>query len=80
MAAGLPVIASDVPACREVVGNAGLLVEPRSPQKLADALDGLSANPEQRARLAKAGEQRARAQFDIATTARAYAEAALGPA
>lgn len=50
MAASLPVIASDVPACREVLGNgkAGLLVSPGNPRALANTLHPLSKSQEQR--------------------------------
>ena len=38
LAAGVPVIASAVGALPEVVGTAGILVEPRDPDRLAAAL------------------------------------------
>lgn len=41
LAAGTPVVAYDVGAVREVVGDAGLLVDPRRPGALAEALVGL---------------------------------------
>jgi glycosyltransferase involved in cell wall biosynthesis len=37
-ACGVPVVASDIPAVREVLGNAGRLVPPGDPHALADAL------------------------------------------
>ena len=79
MAAGVPVIASDVPACQEVIGDegAGILIEPHSPRMLVEALDGLFADSQKRAGLASAGEKRVRAQFAIEATARAYVQAAL---
>ncbi|TVQ23463.1 MAG: glycosyltransferase [Leptolyngbya sp. DLM2.Bin15] len=39
MAAGLPMVASDVPACREVLGTAGCLVPPGDAKSLAVALE-----------------------------------------
>jgi glycosyltransferase involved in cell wall biosynthesis len=45
-ASGRPMIATDVPGCREVVrhGETGLLVPPRDPQALADALATLAGD------------------------------------
>jgi glycosyltransferase involved in cell wall biosynthesis len=49
-AAGLPIVTTDVPGCREVVipGKNGLLVPPRNVSALADALQYLLENHEQR--------------------------------
>ena len=60
MAVGLPVVCSDIGGYRDVVhdGTDGLLVPPRDPQALADALAGLLDNP---ARLAAMGEAAAAA-------------------
>lgn len=38
MAAGKPIVASNIPGIREVLGDAGILVPPRDPQKLAKAI------------------------------------------
>ena len=48
MALGLPVVASDLPALREVVehGRSGLLVPPRSPQAIADAVAAVLDAPD----------------------------------
>lgn len=53
-AAGIPVVASDIPGYREVVqpGVDGLLVTPGDPRAWADALKKLSANPDTRAAMA----------------------------
>ena len=47
MSAGIPVIASDFPAFREVVaeGACGLVVDQSDPQKIAEAMDYLFSNP-----------------------------------
>ena len=59
MAAGLPVIASDFPLWRQIVGKAecGLLVNPNDPQKIAEAIDYLSQNPKEAARLGANGQR-----------------------
>lgn len=53
MAAGLPVITSDVPGCRDLVfhGQTGLLVPPNSPGGLASAIDVLLADRPRASRL-----------------------------
>lgn len=61
MAAGRPVVATDIPGCREAVLHnlTGLLVPPRDPAALADALSRLIDDPTLRARLGAAGRTRA---------------------
>jgi glycosyltransferase involved in cell wall biosynthesis len=58
MAAGLPVVSTDVGGSRELVGEAGLLVEP-SEAALAAGIDRLCTDPDLRYRLARAGHDRA---------------------
>jgi glycosyltransferase involved in cell wall biosynthesis len=52
-ACGRPMVATDVPGCREVAipDGTGLLVPVDNPQALADAIERLAAAPELRARL-----------------------------
>jgi len=59
MARGCPVIATTAASIPEVVGNAGILVAPRSPYELADAVRRLLGNPELDAQLRAAGPLRA---------------------
>jgi glycosyltransferase involved in cell wall biosynthesis len=56
MAAGVPVVATDVPGIRDVVrsGQTGLLVQPGSPRELARAIDRVIGTPELRDRLVRA--------------------------
>lgn len=60
-ACGRPAVTCDTWGCREIVrdGDTGLLVPPRSPEQLADALKRLIVDAE----LAKAIQRRAYAQF-----------------
>lgn len=55
-ACGRPMIAADVSGCREIVrdGLTGLLVPPRDPESLADALERLARDPGLRRRLGAA--------------------------
>jgi len=57
MAAGVPVVASDLPGYRAVLGdgNTGRLVPPNEPALLADALYEILGDPGERERLAAAG-------------------------
>ena len=65
LAAGKPVVTTDVPGCREVVRHQenGLLVEPRNPKALADALRTLITNKELRQQYGAAGRVRAENEF-----------------
>ena len=74
MAAGLPVVASDVPACREVLadGAAGVLLPPRDQARLAQAICGLLASEEQRAAWAGRALTRARSHYDAGICARSW--------
>ncbi|HKZ15618.1 MAG TPA: GT4 family glycosyltransferase PelF [Solirubrobacterales bacterium] len=59
MAAGLPVVATAVGGCPELVGDAGLLVAPRDHEAAARALLRLADEPALRRRLGDAGRTRA---------------------
>ncbi len=65
MAAGKPLVATDIPGCREAVvdGQTGLLVPSRNPPALAAALKQLIGNPALRARMGAAGRLRAEQEF-----------------
>jgi glycosyltransferase involved in cell wall biosynthesis len=81
MAAGTPVIASDLPALREVLGEAACYVDPFSEQDLANAIVQLAGNPARLAQLTKMGLARSSAYTwrDCAEkTLRAYEEVARG--
>ena len=61
MAAGAPVITSTARALMEVTGDAALHVDPRSPERLADAMWRIASDEALRATLTARGRQRARA-------------------
>lgn len=65
MAAGLPVVASDVGAVGELLGGTGELVPPGDADGLAAALRRL-ADPERRRRLGEAARERVRQNYDSA--------------
>lgn len=58
-AARRAVVATDVPGCRDAVepGTTGLLVPPRDPAALADAIAALALDPPRRQRMGEAGRR-----------------------
>ncbi len=58
MAAGMAIITSTAGGCPEVVGNAGLLVEPRDSAGIRKAIEKLVSSQELRQRLAAAALER----------------------
>lgn len=64
-AAGRPIVASDVPGCREVVshGKNGFLVPPKDPRSLADAISRLLSDRDLRIRMGQAGRDIALERF-----------------
>jgi glycosyltransferase involved in cell wall biosynthesis len=67
-ACGRPLVATDVPGCREIVrpGVNGLLVPADSPAPLADAIGRLANDESLRQRLGSAGRQLVEAEFSSA--------------
>ena len=59
MACGTPVVSSDRTSLPEVVGDAGVLVDPTDVPALADAIAGVIGSPEQGADLSRRGLARA---------------------
>jgi glycosyltransferase involved in cell wall biosynthesis len=80
MSARVPVVVSNRGALPEVVGDAGLFVEPDDAESLAAALERMFGDPHLRANCARRGLDRAR-QFTWTQTARdvrrAYEDALL---
>ena len=68
MAAGLPVVATDVGGVAELVNHdlTGLLVPPNDPIAMAQAVRTLAVDPERRLRFGDAGRTRAAAEFGLA--------------
>jgi glycosyltransferase involved in cell wall biosynthesis len=72
MGAGKPVVATRVGGLPEVVedGVQGLLVQPRDPAALAEALARLLGDSSLRQRLGEAARTRQRTRFDLDATVR----------
>ena len=79
LAAGLPVIATDVGGASEQVidGVTGLLVPSRNPEALADAMLRLAADPAARQRLGTNGREHIRAHFSMDRMFHAYSRLLL---
>jgi glycosyltransferase involved in cell wall biosynthesis len=79
-ACGCPIVATDVPGCREIVRHEvnGLLVPPRDSIALAKAIQTLLRSPELREQFGKAGREIAVAEFSeqnvVEQTLRVYRE------
>jgi glycosyltransferase involved in cell wall biosynthesis len=77
-AMGLPIIATDIRGCRQVVdhGVNGLLVPVRDAARLAAAITSLVDDPDRRRRMGEASRRRAVTEFDdrrqVATTLETY--------
>jgi glycosyltransferase involved in cell wall biosynthesis len=77
-AMGRPLIATDVPGCRDVVDESvnGFLCKPHDPASLAHAMERLGSLPEeQRASMGAASRQKVQEQFGEALVIRAYLDA-----
>jgi len=70
-ACGIPAVGTRAGGIPDAImdGETGLLVEPESPDKLAEALEFLYRHPEQRRQMGEAGMRRAGTQFSPAAIA-----------
>ncbi|ASQ89853.1 glycosyl transferase [Prosthecochloris sp. GSB1] len=67
MAAGKPVVATDVNGARELMdeGRTGIIVPPRDPKAMAEAIESIIDNPEKKASFGKEGKKRVAAEFTM---------------
>ncbi|BDW97440.1 hypothetical protein MACH10_31250 [Thalassospira tepidiphila] len=74
MSAGIPMVVSDVGGNPEAVldGRTGLVVVPRKPEKLAEAMAYLMENREVATKMGLAGQDRARESFSIQQSVNGY--------
>ena len=74
MAAGKPVIATDVGGGNELIedGETGLLIQPGSPSAIANAIIDLIERPDKRERLGLAARSQAAEEFNIQSMVEAY--------
>jgi glycosyltransferase involved in cell wall biosynthesis len=76
LAAGLPVVASNIAVLREIVddGQQGLLVQTQHPQALAQAIINLLADPDERRSMGQSGRRKILERFDINVTVSQWTE------
>ncbi len=81
-AAGRPLVATDVPGCRDVVehGENGLLVPVRNAEALAEAVSRLLSEPALCRKMGAAGRAKMMARYDEKSVIRLMTEACEGPA
>lgn len=73
MAMAKPVVVTDVGGVRELVGEAGVVVEARNPAALAGAMTAtMNMSEEERAALGRAARERIAARFSMDATAEAW--------
>lgn len=67
LSAGRPVVTTDLPGCRDAIehGTNGLLVPPRDPQALADAILEILDDPEKLAAMSSAAREIAERKYDV---------------
>jgi glycosyltransferase involved in cell wall biosynthesis len=80
-AAGLPVIATDTDGARDILedGTDSIVVPREDPAALAGAIASLAADPERRARLARALQARVHRDYQWDAIARSWEALAAGP-
>ena len=64
MACETPVIASDMPGVRDVIDGAGFLVEPKNPEKLAEAVLRVFTNTDEARSVGKRGRKLVESNYD----------------
>jgi glycosyltransferase involved in cell wall biosynthesis len=76
-ASSLPIVATDIRGCREVVasGDNGILVPKLDPVKLGVAIDFLVDNEGERLRMSRRARARAEAEFDETVVVRKVIDA-----
>lgn len=73
MASGVPLVTSNLPSFRTLVGETGVTVPQGDPTALAEALVELLTDPERRSELATAGRKRIEERFSIDRVVKEYA-------
>ena len=78
MATGRPIVATDVGDCAYLVGEAGIIVPPKDPAKLAGALEAVKDAAEIRSKMGCIGRQRIMQEFQLSHTLTKFRNFYLG--
>ncbi len=78
MAVGKPIVATDVGGVREALGDSGIVVPPRSPRFLADAVVTLFRDPALQAQLGNDARLRVQVAYPIGGFLRQYGDVYRG--
>ncbi len=76
MTAGVPVVASDIPGCRQLVDDnkTGLLFNPNNPKQLADSIKKIISDNRLREYICSNGKELIQSKFSAAIMAKKYEE------
>jgi glycosyltransferase involved in cell wall biosynthesis len=74
LAAGTPVVATDVEGMRELLGTGAGLLTPRHAPSIAEAVVDLLRDPERRAEMGGIGRHKIAAEFSVESMVRSYQE------
>ena len=74
MACAKPVVATAVGGVPEQVEGCGIVVEPRDPRAMAEAILRLANDPEHRAKLGRIAREKAELQYSVGRSAEAHCE------
>ena len=74
MALGLPVVVSDIPIFREVVGDGGIFVNENDPSEIAAAVNLLASCPKRAQAIGRKNRQRATSHFNYRKIAYEYVD------
>jgi len=72
MATETPVVCNDIPVLREVVGDAGILVDATDEIELVEALERLVTDPDLRSELGKKARRRVEERYSITQSSKEY--------
>jgi glycosyltransferase involved in cell wall biosynthesis len=74
MACGIPIVSTNIRALPEAVEGCGIIIEPKNPEQITDAVKKLMANKTLSKKYGKNGIKRAKEKFDVVKNSRKLIE------